>query len=439
MRAVASRRLVLTHSGLLERRPADYEVADWRQLAAIAAVVRYAEDPQWLSIEWADGAPTSTYVTPARDALLAAVVDAAQAAAGRPIPVLAQRTAAGEAIVARRGQAAGAPAVIPDAEMEKLCLGHLTASARDFLSAGGASASLAALTLSSLTAQAGGSRSAAAEARGDLAESLLLPASAGDSGGSDAGSEPGSPRGSSRGSAVRRAFARGAPAGAGAKAGGSSADAYATFQQRVREFNASVAYSGVSIAARADDAVVAALLAHLPRQLPPQQAGGTGQPAMAADEARLVVAALQALQRLAGSVPVADRIVGSGGGAGRVFAALQSGHDHVAAEAARLLLRLFAPAAARAGAGPWTTAAGAGSDGAAANPLAVNSPEEESAARAAKSVCFISRSRCAALVSVLRGRAAPAGPLLAMAVAEAAAAVACEPGSQVGGRAGGQR
>lgn len=48
-----------------------------------------------------------------------------------------------------------------------------------------------------------------------------------------------------------------------------------------------------------------------------------------------------------------SQIVGAAGGAGRIFAALLSGHDHVAAEAARLLLRFFAPSAARAGASPW--------------------------------------------------------------------------------------
>lgn len=111
---VAHRRLVLTHAGLLERRPGDYEVgacmsrpeglgpetpagcvlpvlshvaaaaalavacaqlccawpclqvAEWRQLPAIAALVRFGEDPQWLAVEWADGTPAATYVTPAR-------------------------------------------------------------------------------------------------------------------------------------------------------------------------------------------------------------------------------------------------------------------------------------------------------------------------------------------------------------------------------------
>ena len=37
-----------------------------------------------------------------------------------------------------------------------------------------------------------------------------------------------------------------------------------------------------------------------------------------------------------------------------MFAALTCGHEHVAAEAARLLTRLWAPAAARKGAPTWT-------------------------------------------------------------------------------------
>jgi DnaJ family protein C protein 13 len=68
---VTHRRLVLTRGGLLERRPGDYEVAEWRQLPAIAALVRFADDPQWLGVEWADGTPSATYVTPARCVQLA--------------------------------------------------------------------------------------------------------------------------------------------------------------------------------------------------------------------------------------------------------------------------------------------------------------------------------------------------------------------------------
>ena len=72
------RRLVLTANALLERRPATYEVAERRQLAGLAAAVRFAADPQWLALEWADGSASSLYVTPSRDALLATLLDAAQ-------------------------------------------------------------------------------------------------------------------------------------------------------------------------------------------------------------------------------------------------------------------------------------------------------------------------------------------------------------------------
>ena len=62
----------------MERRPATYEVAERRQLAGLAAAVRFAGEPQWLALEWADGSTSSLYVTPSRDALLATLLDAAQ-------------------------------------------------------------------------------------------------------------------------------------------------------------------------------------------------------------------------------------------------------------------------------------------------------------------------------------------------------------------------
>jgi hypothetical protein len=43
----------------------------------------------------------------------------------------------------------------------------------------------------------------------------------------------------------------------------------------------------------------------------------------------------------------------SAGSTARLFAALTCGEDHVAAEGLRLLVRLWAPAAARIGRGPW--------------------------------------------------------------------------------------
>jgi DNAJ protein RME-8 N-terminal len=54
------------------------QVALRHQLSDVAALVRYARRPQWLGIEWASGGPPALYVTPARDALAAALLDAAQ-------------------------------------------------------------------------------------------------------------------------------------------------------------------------------------------------------------------------------------------------------------------------------------------------------------------------------------------------------------------------
>lgn len=74
-----ARTVVLTGMSLLERRPETYEVAERHPLGALAALVRFQQEPTWLGLEWSDGAPASTYVLPARDALLVALLDAAQA------------------------------------------------------------------------------------------------------------------------------------------------------------------------------------------------------------------------------------------------------------------------------------------------------------------------------------------------------------------------
>lgn len=62
---------------------------------SVAALVRFWEEAQHLGIQWSDGSLLTVYVTPARDAMLAALLDAAQNAAGRPIPVLAEPTLPG--------------------------------------------------------------------------------------------------------------------------------------------------------------------------------------------------------------------------------------------------------------------------------------------------------------------------------------------------------
>ena len=49
-----------------------------RPLSDVAAVVRFARQPQWLGVEWSDGVPPTVYVTPTRDSLACALLDAAQ-------------------------------------------------------------------------------------------------------------------------------------------------------------------------------------------------------------------------------------------------------------------------------------------------------------------------------------------------------------------------
>ena len=74
----------------------------------------------------------------------------------------------------------------------------------------------------------------------------------------------------------------------------------------------------------------------------------------------------------------------------RVFAAMTCGHEHVAAEALRLLARLWAPASARLGQGPWVLPRVGG-------PSAMDAAETQSqlagfdaaaAGRMAKSTCL---------------------------------------------------
>jgi predicted nicotinamide N-methyase len=59
------------------RRPPSAARAE--QAGARRAQVCFAAEPTWLAFEWTDGAPAAMYITPHRDALAAAVLDAAQA------------------------------------------------------------------------------------------------------------------------------------------------------------------------------------------------------------------------------------------------------------------------------------------------------------------------------------------------------------------------
>lgn len=202
IKAVVPRRLVLTSNGLLERRPATYEIAEWKQLPAVSALVRYADDPQWLGIEWSDGSSRSIYVTPARDALLAGLLYAVQAVSSRPVPVLPAPTSSGDVLVAVKNQAPGAPAISTVEEVERMFVTQLTSASNEFIAAGGVELSLNALALAGLTA--------VAMTSGDTANSSITAQESRSSG-----------------------------------ANVSPTRSIAALEYRMREFNASIPYSGI--------------------------------------------------------------------------------------------------------------------------------------------------------------------------------------------------
>lgn len=79
---LSARRLVVTPSALVERDPDSHDVVCREGLTNVAALVRFAEDPKLLGIEWVDGSGPRQYVTPAREQLLACLLDAAQVGGG---------------------------------------------------------------------------------------------------------------------------------------------------------------------------------------------------------------------------------------------------------------------------------------------------------------------------------------------------------------------
>jgi hypothetical protein len=77
-----TRRLVLTSSLLLERRIDSYDVVSSRPLGKVAALVRFVDDPKLMAVEWSEGSRPTMFTSVARDAILAALLDAAQVRAG---------------------------------------------------------------------------------------------------------------------------------------------------------------------------------------------------------------------------------------------------------------------------------------------------------------------------------------------------------------------
>lgn len=63
---------------LLERTVSTYEVSERLLLGSVCSIVRFLDEPQKLGIEWSDGTPPTLYISPSRDAIVAAILDACQ-------------------------------------------------------------------------------------------------------------------------------------------------------------------------------------------------------------------------------------------------------------------------------------------------------------------------------------------------------------------------
>ncbi len=78
----------------------------------------------------------------------------------------------------------------------------------------------------------------------------------------------------------------------------------------------------------------------------------------------------------------------------RIFAAMTCGQEHIEAEALRLLTRLWAPACARSGQGPWELPkAGAGLVEASDLQAQMAGYDFSAAGRQAKSLCLVPTGR----------------------------------------------
>lgn len=206
---------------------------------------------------------------------------------------------------------------------------------------------------------------------------------------------------------------------------------------RVREFNACVPYMGVSPSASLPEISVHAIYGLLPdpapESAPPPGSSTAAQVRVTSDAvtSKMVcfqmITVLQCLQRLSASPVITPMLLCAPDGIARVFSALLCGHDHVATEAARLLVRLWAPGPGRFGAGPWKLTRAAFSDE--SDPSATNSAEDNQNARSAKSICLspISR-RCQALLKPM-SKEPRASQLVSMALVEAVGSLICEPAS----------
>lgn len=389
-RVLTSRRIILTSQGLIERRTSTYEIVEWRLLPTIACIIRYADEPQWLGIEWADGAERCIYITPARDTLLTALLYASQAAAKRIIEVKPYPTGPGDPLIRLPKHPVGTPAIFPDAVSESICLHLLQDASLKFLAAKGDELSLGALVLAGLTA------------------SLSSPTENHPAEHSEGAHHIGSLE------HVMTEFCASIPY-TGVSKGTLVMAHFVNFMStwRLEPQNQLSYFSDVLI----DTHIVTSVLCYIPSLLI-----GSKQLVLTRDEERLVVLSLNVLQRMSTSAAVKAYMLGAGGACGKIYNALLSSSDHVSFEAGRLLLRLFNTEAVQTGNPAWMEDVEVIEDSEARLAALASS-------RTAKAVCFISDTRCASIVEPIKSRTL-VSPLLASIVVEVIVSVACFPGAK---------
>eukprot|EP00210_Caulerpa_lentillifera_P007523 g7188.t1 len=394
------RRLVLTNTILLERFVRTYEVSERFTLGAISALVRFIEEPQKFGIEWMDGSSPTLYSSTSRDAILAAILDTSQTNAGRPIPVIPELSLAGDTIYGNRNCGGASLPTLRVPELEHLYLRVLSDLGKTVHPA-----------IYSSNPMPGDFKNLGAM---DCVEGSVA---------SSDNDEPGSSLSVETSRHSRNRLQGLWKRSATLATGVDTSEMKMRLLLRVREFNACVPYEGVSSTSSLPEMSVHSIFGLLPNPVP--ETAPPPSPQIAAQ----MITVLHCLQRLSASPVITPMLMYTPDGIPRVFSALLCGHDHVATEAARFLVRLWAPSQARIGAGPWKLTRGMhleDSD----HGVITNSAEDQQNARSAKSICLNPiNKRCQLLLKPM-SKEPRVSPLVSMAIVEAVGSLLCDPGSQ---------
>ncbi|XVE54326.1 hypothetical protein DITRI_Ditri03aG0071500 [Diplodiscus trichospermus] len=188
--------------------------------------------------------------------------------------------------------------------------------------------------------------------------------------------------------------------------GGSIPGSRAKLWRRIREFNASIPYSGVPPNIEVPEVTLMALITMLPAtpNLPPES---PPLPPPSPKAAATVMGFVACLRRLLASKSAASHVMSFPAAVGRIMGLLRNGSEGVAAEAARLVAALI-------GGGPGDT-----------NLLTDSKGEQHATIMHTKSVLFSQLGYVIILVNRLKPMSV--SPLLSMAIVEVLEAMICDP------------